>query len=173
MNLFDRAAETLRACRRIGATLVTVESCTGGLVAAALTEVPGSSDVFDRAFVTYSNDAKHRMVGVTKKALREHGAVSDVVARAMAEGGLRLSGATVAVSLTGVAGPGGGTADKPVGLVHIACAVEGRETLAERHLWRLSEPVADRQRIRALSARAALELVMRAVDQAERTSLRP
>ena len=103
MNLSDLAADTLRLCRLHGARLVTVESCTGGLVAAALTDVPGSSDVFDRAYVTYSNTAKHQMVGVPKKLLDQHGAVSEAVARAMAEGGLAKAKVEVSVAITGVA----------------------------------------------------------------------
>ena len=167
MNLFEHAAETLRACRAAGLTLVTAESCTGGLIAAALTEVPGSSDVVDRAYVTYSNGAKSQMLGVKAALIRSHGAVSAEVATAMAEGALAKAKAGVAVSVTGIAGPGGGSAEKPVGLVQIACAVEGR-TVAQRHLWRLIEPNADRARIRALTARAALLLVQDVVEASAR-----
>ena len=100
-------------------------SCTGGLVAATLTAIAGSSDVVDRAFVTYANEAKREMLGVSWDALLGHGAVSDPVARAMAAGALARSGADLAVSVTGVAGPGGGSAEKPVGLVHLAAARTG------------------------------------------------
>ena len=173
MNLPDIAARTLRACRRHGVTLTTVESCTGGLVSAAITDVSGASDVFERAFVTYSNDAKRQMVGVLLESLKAHGAVSEAIAREMAEGGLSKAGAGVAVALTGIAGPGGGTDEKPVGLVYIACAVKGGGTVVERKLWKLLEPGADRQRIRELSARAALELVVRTLDQEATASPRP
>lgn len=160
MSLFELAAETLRACRRSDAKLATAESCTGGLIAAALTEVPGSSDVVDRAFVTYSDDAKKQMLGVKAATLNAHGAVSEAVAREMVLGALAKSKAKIAVSVTGIAGPGGGTAEKPVGLVFIACAVRDGETHVERKLWRHLEHSADRQRIRWLSARTALELVI-------------
>lgn len=102
--------------------LVTAESCTGGLVAGAITDIPGSSDVFDRGLVTYSNDAKQRLLGVTGDLLKTHGAVSAEVAKAMAEGALSASDCDVAVSLTGIAGPDGGSDQKPVGLVFIGCA---------------------------------------------------
>ncbi|MBU6374118.1 MAG: CinA family protein [Alphaproteobacteria bacterium] len=106
--------------------IATAESCTGGLIAALLTEIPGSSSVFERGFVTYSNRAKEELLGVPGDLIADHGAVSESVARTMAEGALRESRANVAVAVTGVAGPGGGTRLKPVGLVHIACARENR-----------------------------------------------
>ena len=111
----DAAERVLYACRKRKLKVVTAESCTGGLVAATLTAIAGSSDVVDRAFVTYANEAKREMLGVPWDALLGHGAVSDPVARAMAAGALARSGADLAVSVTGVAGPGGGTAEKPVG----------------------------------------------------------
>jgi nicotinamide-nucleotide amidase len=111
--------------------LVTAESCTGGLVAAAITDVPGSSAVLDRGFVTYSNEAKMAVLGVDPAALFMHGAVSAEVAIEMAEGALRFSMADVAVSITGIAGPGGATETKPVGLVHLAVARSGRPTVEE------------------------------------------
>src|SRR5262245_14878681 len=116
------ADDVLQAARSAGLKIATAESCTGGLVAGALTEIAGSSDVVERGFVTYSNQAKCDLLGVTIEMLIAHGAVSEEVARAMAEGAVANSGADVAVSVTGIAGPGGGTATKPVGLVHIACA---------------------------------------------------
>ncbi len=109
--------------------LATAESCTGGLIAGLITSVPGSSDVLDCGFVTYSNAAKTRMTGVPAELISRHGAVSEEVARAMAEGALRHSAANIAVAVTGVAGPGGGTAAKPVGLVHCAAARNGYTTL--------------------------------------------
>jgi nicotinamide-nucleotide amidase len=104
--------------------IVTAESCTGGLIAALLTDIPGSSSVVERGFVTYSNQAKTEMLGVPGDLIADMGAVSEPVARAMAEGALRESRAHIAIAVTGVAGPGGGTALKPVGLVHLACARE-------------------------------------------------
>lgn len=106
--------------------IATAESCTGGLIAALLTEIPGSSSVFERGFVTYSNRAKEDLLGVPGDLIADAGAVSEAVARTMAEGALRESRANLAVAVTGVAGPGGGTRMKPVGLVHIACARENR-----------------------------------------------
>ena len=109
--------------------IVTAESCTGGLIAGLLTEIPGSSDVFERGFVTYSNEAKEDMLGVPAALIRQHGAVSAQVARVMAEGAIRNSTAQLSVAVTGIAGPGGGSDDKPVGLVHIAAARAGEATL--------------------------------------------
>lgn len=111
--------------------IATAESCTGGLVAALFTEIPGSSSVFERGFVTYSNKAKEEMLGVPGDVLADYGAVSEPVARMMAEGALQNSRANIAVGITGVAGPGGGTKMKPVGLVHVACARENRAVVHE------------------------------------------
>ncbi|MFN4224678.1 MAG: CinA family protein [Hyphomonas sp.] len=111
--------------------IATAESCTGGLVAALFTDIPGSSSVFERGFVTYSNKAKEEMLGVPGDVLADYGAVSEPVARMMAEGALQNSRANIAVGITGVAGPGGGTKLKPVGLVHIACARENRAVVHE------------------------------------------
>ncbi|MCQ0986268.1 CinA family protein [Jiella marina] len=116
------AREIVERYTAAGWTLATAESCTGGLVAGAITEIAGSSAVLDRGFVTYSNCAKIELLGVMEAALDAHGAVSQAVARQMAEGARERAGVTVAVSITGIAGPGGGTALKPVGLVHFACA---------------------------------------------------
>ena len=118
----DAALRVFDLCRERQFTLTTAESCTGGLVAAAITDIPGSSDVFDRGFVTYSNKAKQALLGVGKDLLQEHGAVSAPVAKAMALGALNAAGTSISVSLTGIAGPGGGSPEKPVGLVFIACA---------------------------------------------------
>jgi nicotinamide-nucleotide amidase len=127
------AREVLTLARARGQTIATAESCTGGLVAAALTSIAGSSDVMDRGFVTYSNAAKTAMLGVPASLIAEVGAVSADVAAAMAEGALRASGASLAVSITGIAGPGGGSAAKPVGLVHFAVASDdGRVNRIER-----------------------------------------
>lgn len=128
-----RLAETLlQRCRAAKLMLATAESCTGGLIAATLTEIAGSSDVFERGFVTYSNDAKIYAIGVPAEIVAGHGAVSEPVARAMAEGALRKSKADIAIACTGIAGPGGGSATKPVGLVHIAVAAHGQETMHQR-----------------------------------------
>ena len=108
----------------------TAESCTGGLIAGLLTEIPGSSNMLERGFVVYSNAAKQELLGVPAETLASHGAVSEQTAVAMAEGALRASRAEVAVSVTGIAGPDGGTAAKPVGLVHFACARRGKPTVA-------------------------------------------
>ncbi|WP_353198745.1 CinA family protein [Sandarakinorhabdus sp.] len=121
-------AETVLAENRAaGRTVATAESCTGGLVAAALTEIAGSSDVFDRGFITYSNAAKMDMLGVSEDVLGTFGAVSVATAWAMARGALERSGADIAVSITGIAGPGGATPGKPVGLVVFARAVRGED----------------------------------------------
>lgn len=128
-ELLARAEKLLADARAKGLKIATAESCTGGLVAGLLTEIPGSSDVVERGFVTYSNQAKEEMLGVPAAMLRQHGAVSEPVARAMAEGAIRNSTAQLSVAITGVAGPGGGSDDKPVGLVHIAAARAGEATL--------------------------------------------
>ncbi len=117
-DLIEEAGRLIAMMRSRTLKLATAESCTGGLIAAVLTEVPGASDVLDRGFVTYSNAAKVGMLGVDFDLIMRYGAVSAEVARAMAEGALRCSAADVAVAVTGIAGPGGGTAEKPVGLVH-------------------------------------------------------
>jgi nicotinamide-nucleotide amidase len=121
----DAARDLLAALEGRGMTLATAESCTGGLIAAALTAIPGSSAVVARGYVTYSNEAKTEMVGVPADLFGTVGAVSEEVARAMAEGALRASGADLALSCTGIAGPGGATPNKPVGLVFIGCAARG------------------------------------------------
>jgi nicotinamide-nucleotide amidase len=111
------------ALRNKGLKLATAESCTGGMVAAAITDVAGSSDVFERGFVTYSNLSKSEMLGVVPALIEAHGAVSSQVAQAMADGALQFSKAQISVAITGVAGPGGGSPEKPVGLVHFAVAM--------------------------------------------------
>lgn len=134
-NLVTEAEALLEACRSRQLTIATGESCTGGLIAGILTEVPGSSDVVDRGFVTYSNAAKSEMLGVPMDLIERHGAVSEPVARAMAEGVLGHSPASLAVAVTGIAGPGGGTADKPVGLVHLAAIRRNGPLVHERRLF--------------------------------------
>src|SRR5471030_94638 len=153
-ELRDAAEHLLHACRQRKLKVVTAESCTGGLIAATLTAIAGSSDVVDRAFVTYSNEAKRDMIGVPWKAIMTHGAVSEPVARAMAEGALIHSAADLAVSVTGVAGPGGGTAEKPVGLVHLGASRKGGATITERHIFS-----GDRDGIRRVSVLTALSML--------------
>lgn len=151
----DGAVRVLDACRRRGLTVATAESCTGGLVSGALTEIPGSSDVVDRGFVTYSNAAKESMLGVPAAVLERHGAVSRETAEAMAAGALAMSGADLAVATTGIAGPGGGSAEKPVGLVHFAAAArDGRHIHREKRFGDVS-----RSTVRALSVAEALAML--------------
>jgi nicotinamide-nucleotide amidase len=158
--MFDRetlelAEQVLAAFRSRGLKLATAESCTGGLVAGALTEIPGSSDVVLAGFVTYSNEAKQGMIGVAQETLARHGAVSEATAREMAEGALKRSNADAAVAITGIAGPGGGSAEKPVGLVHFAVAARGGAMLHEEHRF----GALSRSEIRRRSVLAALRLV--------------
>lgn len=151
-------ADVLAAFRAAGLMLATAESCTGGMVAAALTDVPGSSAVVDRGFVTYSNEAKTAMLGVDPALIAAHGAVSEPVARAMAEGALRNALAEVAVAITGVAGPGG-TTEKPEGLVWFACARRGRDTVTRRMMF---GPIG-RRSVRQRSVETALTLLREAI----------
>ena len=155
-DLAEQASALLQSCRKAGITVATAESCTGGLIAGCLTEIAGSSDVVDRGFVTYSNEAKNVMLDVPMRLIERHGAVSESVARTMAEGALAHSFAVLSVAVTGVAGPGGGTAEKPVGLVHLACAKRGGET---RHR---EERYGDlgRSAIREATIRTAMEMLM-------------
>jgi nicotinamide-nucleotide amidase len=157
------AREVLEACRKRGIMLTTAESCTGGMVAAALTDIAGSSDVVDRGFVTYSNEAKMEMIGVSKATLDAFGAVSRETAIEMATGALARSRAGIALAVTGIAGPVGGSAEKPVGLVWFGLATKGRDALAERRLFEDH----GRAFIRAASVRTALEMALVALaDQA-------
>jgi nicotinamide-nucleotide amidase len=136
--LIGPARDLLALCRRKGLTIATAESCTGGLVSALLTEIPGSSEVLDRGFVTYSNDAKQAMLSVPAMTLKTYGAVSRETAEAMAAGALAAAPVDLAVSITGIAGPDGGTPDKPVGLVHFAAASRsGRRVHQERRFGAL------------------------------------
>jgi nicotinamide-nucleotide amidase len=157
-EIIDRAARVIAACKSRDLTLATAESCTGGLVAGALTEIPGSSAVFGRGLVTYAYDAKVALLGVDKDVLAVQGAVNEVVARQMAEGALERSGSDVAIAVTGIAGPDGGSPEKPVGLVHFGCARRGFETLHQREVF-----PGDRTGIRLASVRTALDLVLRRI----------
>jgi nicotinamide-nucleotide amidase len=157
--LRDEAARLLDACRKGGVKIATAESCTGGLLAALLTEIAGSSDVVERGFVTYSNEAKIEALGVAADLIAAHGAVSEAVARAMAEGALGHSRADIALSVTGVAGPGGGSVAKPVGLVHLACARRDGATLHRE--CRFGD--IGRDAVRLESVEAALALIRQAL----------
>jgi nicotinamide-nucleotide amidase len=159
--LVERAAALIRAYAARGWTIATAESCTGGLVAALLTEIPGSSAVVERGFVTYSNQAKADLLGISSDLIAAHGAVSGPVARAMAEGALRGSQVDAAVAVTGVAGPGGATVAKPVGLVHFGLAVRGRPTLhRERRYGDLGRSV-----VRARAVEESLSLLEQALAE--------
>ena len=138
--------------------MATAESCTGGLIAAALTAIPGSSDVVDRGFVTYSNEAKNEMIGVPMPLIQAHGAVSEEVARAMATGALARSRAAIAVSVTGVAGPGGGSLEKPVGLVCFGLARTGGSVTSDRQVF-----PGDRVAIRAATVLHAFGMIRAAL----------
>lgn len=152
--LLSEARELLAAARRTNAHIVTAESCTGGLIVALLTEIPGSSDVIERGFVTYSNQAKQDLLGVPETLLREHGAVSEPVCRAMAQGALKNSRAEVSVAVTGIAGPGGGSADKPVGLVYIGAANLAGHVIVQEH--RFGDIGRDRVRLGTVEKAIAL-----------------
>ncbi|MFT3730855.1 MAG: CinA family protein [Hyphomicrobium sp.] len=159
-DVFESAKRIIERLRVQNRMLTTAESCTGGLIASAITAVPGSSDVFFGGFVTYSNDAKMQMIGVDSELLKQHGAVSEAVAHAMADGAVRTSGADLAVSVTGIAGPGGGTAHKPVGLVYIGIASVFDAPRVERHMF----GDAGRDEVRLASLRAALRLLEEAAQ---------
>jgi nicotinamide-nucleotide amidase len=160
-DLIARASDLVARYRAAGLMAATAESCTGGLIAALLTEIPGSSNVLERGFVVYSNAAKQELLGVAAETLARHGAVSDETAVAMAEGALHASRVEVAVSVTGIAGPDGGTAAKPVGLVHFACARRGRPTVARE------ERFGDigREAVRLASVSVGLDLLEAALSQ--------
>ena len=153
------AGQVIERARAADVRIATAESCTGGLVAAALTEIAGSSAVLDCGFVTYSNAAKTQMLGVPATVITAQGAVSQEVARAMADGARNGSNADFAVSITGIAGPGGGSPDKPVGLVWFALAARGRSTRSLEH--RFGD--VGRAQVRALSAQTALRLLLEAI----------
>ncbi len=151
-----RAEQVLELCRSQGLKVATVESCTGGLVCAALTAIAGSSDVVERGFVTYTDASKTAMVRVPREQIQLIGAVSEEVAFAMAEGGLEMSDAEIAVAITGIAGPGGATPTKPVGLVHITGIRRPGQVLHERHEFK-----GDRAAVREAAVIAALDIIAR------------
>ena len=154
----DLASSVLETYRRAKLKLATAESCTGGMVAAALTDIAGSSDVVERGFVTYSNEAKTELLGVPVVTIAAHGAVSAQVASAMAQGTLAHAPVDVAVSVTGIAGPGGATTGKPVGLVYFAVARKGGDCRVERHNYQ-----GERAAIRGAATERALELLLEIV----------
>jgi len=164
--MFDRqliieAKDTLDILREGRFLLTTAESCTGGLIAGLLTSVAGSSDMFDRGFVTYSNEAKSEMLGIPMSLIEQHGAVSEQIAREMAEGALRNSLASVSVSVTGIAGPGGGSEKKPVGLVHFGCA----RTKLKTHHVRMNYGDIGRNEIRNAAIGTALAMIRQSINQ--------
>jgi nicotinamide-nucleotide amidase len=148
------ATDLLERYRQAKLRIVTAESCTGGMVAARLTDIAGASDVVERGFVTYSNEAKTEMLGVPTALLKQYGAVSAQVARSMAEGALGHARADVAIAITGIAGPGGATPGKPVGLVYLAIARRRAETRVERQQF-----AGDREAVREAATARALELL--------------
>ena len=161
-SLLTQARRLLDRCRAIGLHIATAESCTGGLIAGTLTEIAGSSDVVDRGFITYSNAAKEAMLGVPSATLERYGAVSAETAAAMASGALQNSLADIAVAVTGIAGPGGGSQQKPVGLVHFAAASRsGQLVVRERRYGDI-----DRRSVRERSVAEALELLETLVQEA-------
>ena len=152
----DLAERLVKDAIAKGVMITAAESCTGGLVSAAITSIAGSSAMFDRGFVTYSNEAKAELLGVSPDLIKNYGAVSAEVATAMAEGALTHSKATLSVAITGIAGPGGGSIEKPVGLVHFATAVKGQDTRAfEKRLGSIS-----RDAIRHGAVHAALQALL-------------
>ena len=156
--LVSRLAELARNHDRI---IATAESCTGGLIAAAFTDLSGSSEWFDRGFVTYSNEAKQQMLGVRQETLLHHGAVSEATVLEMAQGALQQSNASLAVSVSGVAGPTGGSAEKPVGTVWIACASAAKKSksVAQHHLF-----AGDRQQVRERAVEKAIDLLIQCIE---------
>jgi nicotinamide-nucleotide amidase len=154
-GLLATALNLLAAAREKHLRIVTAESCTGGLIAGLLTEIPGSSDVIERGFVTYSNEAKQELLGVPADLLRTHGAVSEPVARAMAQGALKQAHAERSIAVTGIAGPGGGSAAKPVGLVYIAVARPEGDVMTRE--YRFGD--IGRDRVRLASVEKALMLL--------------
>jgi nicotinamide-nucleotide amidase len=154
-DLVELAKAVMMAAKERSKRIVTAESCTGGLLGGCLTANAGSSDVVDCGFITYSNESKSRLLGVPRDAVTEFGAVSDIVASAMAEGALAQSDADMAVSITGIAGPGGGSKEKPVGLVYMALAQTGQDAMVKRYVF-----AGTRSDIRRAAVGAALELVL-------------
>ncbi len=158
-DILGLSKSLIEACKAHSLMLVTAESCTGGLIAASITAVSGSSEIFDRGFTTYSYESKSEMLGVNMDDIVASGAVSESVARQMAEGALAHSNAQLSVAVTGIAGPGGGSEEKPVGTVDIAAAREGRETFYQRWFFE-----GDRDSVRMQTVKAALEMIRGLVE---------
>lgn len=154
-DILESASRLIEALRAKSRKVTTAESCTGGLVSAAITSIAGSSDVFESGFVTYADTAKTGMIGVDAPLIERYGAVSVEVAQAMAEGALAAAAADLALSITGIAGPGGGSPAKPVGLVFVGCAVRGAST----HVQRYAFGDIGRNEVRLASVRAGLKLL--------------
>jgi nicotinamide-nucleotide amidase len=153
------AEKLLKKCKANSLMVATAESCTGGLIAVALTEIPGSSDVIERGFITYSNESKTELLSVPEPMIESHGAVSASVAKAMAEGALGNSRADIAISVTGIAGPGGGSEEKPVGLVYICIARTGITTQTHKYLF----GDIGRSKVRIATTKVALKLAFDAI----------
>ncbi len=165
-DLTTLASAVIKQAADTDCKIATAESCTGGLISSCLTAVPGSSDAFICSFVTYSNESKTRLLGIPVDAITDYGAVSDIVAAAMAEGAVAHSGADLAVAVTGVAGPGGGTSEKPVGLVYLSLAQVGDDAVVKRYIF-----AGTRDDIRRSTVGAALELLLSGLEErAHRTS---
>lgn len=156
---FSSAEQLVQELRQRSRWIATAESCSGGLLAAAITDVSGSSEVFGYGLVTYSNQAKTELLQVPQRLLQEHGAVSKETAAAMTEGLLRLSGADLALSTTGIAGPTGGSTEKPVGLVYISCA-SPRGSVVEKHNF-----AGSREQVRQQTVQAALQLALHQLNE--------
>ena len=159
-DLTTLASAVIKQATAINCKIATAESCTGGLISSCLTAIPGSSDAFICSFVTYSNETKTRLLGIPVDAIADYGAVSDVVAAAMAEGAVAHSGADLAVAVTGIAGPGGGTTDKPVGLVYLSLAQVGDDAVVKRYVF-----AGTRDDIRRSAVGAALELMLSGLEE--------
>ncbi|MEQ8390810.1 MAG: CinA family protein [Thalassospira sp.] len=160
-DILIAASELIAKCTSNGEMIATAESCTGGLITGSLTGVDGSSSVVDCGFVTYSNEAKHQLIGVGNDLLEKFGAVSEPVARAMCEGALERSpNATIAISVTGIAGPGGGSPNKPVGLVHFGCAGKNRATITYHEVF-----AGDRYAVRKATVLKAFDLIKQMIDR--------
>lgn len=162
-EIVELTRRLLDICKTHGVLVATAESCTGGMIVSLMTDLPGSSSMVDRGFVTYSNEAKMEMLGVTKATLDTHGAVSERTALEMAEGALERSNAGLALSVTGIAGPDGGSADKPVGLVWFGLAMTGRKTVAEHRIFENR----GRDYVRQQTARHAITMALAALEEAQ------
>lgn len=161
-----RESETLEQhvvglLKRKKMTVATAESCTGGMVASTLVNVPGASEVFNEGYITYSNEAKQKILGVKKKTLKKDGAVSENCAAEMAKGAAKAAGARAAISVTGIAGPDGGTEEKPVGLVYFGCCIDGKVWVESYHMN------GDRQKVREISVKKALDMLRRHLNHVE------